>query len=438
MILWSEGSPRAEIGPERAGEGLRAALERLGPRKRVLIVPPDGTRAHSGAGPLTDAAWEYYGRAVADVLPALGTHAPMTGAEVAAMFGRVPAGLFRVHDWRGGVRPVGVVPGDLVHGLSEGRLRYDIPVEVDRLVADGGHDLILSVGQVVPHEVAGMSGHSKSIFIGAGGAAAIHRTHFLGAVFGMERIMGRAETPVRRVLRYAAEHFAAAWPIIHVLTVVGRAEDGRLVLRGLFVGDDEECFLRAAALSRETNVELLDEPLRKVVVFLDPAEYRTTWLGNKSIYRTRMVIADGGELIVLAPGVGRFGEDRGVDGVIRKYGYAGTARILSLMEEGPRAAAGDCAQDLRDSPGAAAHLIHGSTEGRFTVTYCPGRMTREEVEAAGYRFGDLAAMTARYDPAKLAAGLNVLADGEKVFFIPNPGLGLWAARERFGAAKERP
>ena len=429
MIFWSEGSPHAEIGPEQAREGLFAALERLGPRKRVLLVPPDGTRAQSGAGPLTEAAWEYYGRAVADVLPALGTHTPMTGAEIAAMFGRVPARLFRIHDWRGGVRELGAVPGEFVAETSGGRLGYDIPIEVDRLVADGGHDLILSIGQVVPHEVAGMAGHAKNIFVGTGGPGVINRTHFLGAVYGMERIMGRAETPVRAVLRYAAEELAAGLPIVYVLTVVGREEDGRLVMRGLFIGDDEECFRRAAALSVETNVELLDEPLGKVVVFLDPAEYRTTWLGDKSIYRTRMAVADGGELVVLAPGVERFGEDPGIDALIRKYGYAGTPRILELSER---------EADLRESLCAAAHLIHGSTEGRFTVTYCPGRMRREEVERAGYRFGDLAAMTARYDPAKLAAGPNVMPDGERIFFVPNPGLGLWAARERFGGAKERP
>jgi nickel-dependent lactate racemase len=429
MILWSEGSPHAAIGPERAREALFAALERLGPRKRVLVVPPDATRAHSEAGPLTAAAWEYYGRAVEAVLPALGTHAPMSDAEVAGMFGPVPRGLFRVHDWRRGVRTLGEVPAGFVAGISEGRVGYAIPVEVDELVAGGGHDLILSIGQVVPHEVAGMAGHAKNIFVGTGGPGVINRTHFLGAAYGMERIMGRAETPVRRVLGYAAEHFAKDLPIVYVLTVVGREEGGRLALRGLFIGDGEECFRRAAALAVEVNVELLDRPLGKAVVFLDPREYRTTWLGNKSIYRTRMALADGGELVVLAPGVERFGEDPEIDGLIRKYGYSGTPRLLELVER---------EADLRESLCAAAHLIHGSTEGRFTVTYCPGRMTREEIEGAGYRFGDLAAMAKRYNPEKLTPGFNRLPDGEAIFFIPNPALGLWAARDRFPRAKEKP
>lgn len=94
--------------------------------------------------------------------------------------------------------------------------------------------------------------------------------------------------------------------------------------RGVFIGDDEECFLKAAELSLEVNFELLDAPLDKVVVYLDPEEFKSTWLGNKSIYRTRMAIADDGELIVLAPGVARFGEDKRIDELIRKYGYRTT------------------------------------------------------------------------------------------------------------------
>jgi nickel-dependent lactate racemase len=323
MILWSEGSARASIGPERAREALFAALERLGPRKRVLIVPPDATLSHSQAGPLTEAAWEYYGKRVQSILPALGTHAPMAGDEIAGMFGRVPRGLFRVHDWRRGLRTIGEVPGAFVAAVSEGRVGYGIPVEVDERIAGGGHDLILSIGQVVPHEVAGMAGHAKNILVGAGGAGIINRTHFLGAACGMEQIMGRAETPVRRVLNHAVENFARHLPILYVLTVIGRNEGGELALGGLFIGDDGECFRRAAALALEVNVKLLDEPIRKAVVYLDPQMYKSTWLGNKSIYRTRMALSDGGELVVLAPGVGRFGEDREVDALIRKYGYSG-------------------------------------------------------------------------------------------------------------------
>jgi nickel-dependent lactate racemase len=427
MILFSEGSAQACISLEEAKAALFAALERLGRVKRVLAVPPDCTRVHSQAGPLTEAAWEYYRENLRDVLPATGTHSPMSNREIGAMFGSVPLGLFRIHDWRQGTRTLGEVPGEYVNEVSEGRVDCGIPIEVDRLIAEGGHDLVLSIGQVAPHEVVGMAGHFKNIFVGTGGAEAINRTHFLGAAYGMERIMGRADTPVRRVLRYGSDRFARHLPIIHALTVVGRDQNGQLALRGLFIGDDEDCFHRAAALALEVNVELLDEPLPKVVVYLDAGEFKSTWLGNKSIYRTRMVIADGGELIVLAPGVARFGEDPAIDALIRKYGYAGTPKILELAER---------EEDLRQNLSAAAHLIHGSSEGRFTVTYCPGRLTRPDVEGVDFRYGDLDEMTKRYDPRLLADGFNTMPDGERIFYISNPALGLWAHKGRFKQERE--
>jgi len=159
------------------------------------------------------------------------------------------------------------------------------------LLAHGGHDLILSIGQVVPHEVIGMANYNKNLFVGTGGTEGIHKSHFLGAVYGMEKLMGQADNPVRRLLNYASDHFIKHLPVVYVLTVIGRDGSGRLVMRGLFIGDDEEVFLKAAALSAKVNFDILDEPLRKVVVFLDPAEFKSTWLGNKSIYRTRMAIA---------------------------------------------------------------------------------------------------------------------------------------------------
>jgi nickel-dependent lactate racemase len=357
-----------------------------------------------------------------DVLPATGTHFEVSDDEKRRMFGRVPKELFRTHLWKENLETLGRVPADFIRTVSEGALSFDWPAQVDRLVAHGRHDLILSIGQVVPHEVVGMAGHMKNIFIGTGGAEAINKSHYLGAVYGMEKMMGRADTPVRAVLDHAAERFASHLPIVHVLTVIGRETDGRLALKGLFIGDDRETFTQAAALAREVNVQLLDQPLQRVVVSLDPGEYKSTWLGNKSIYRTRMAIEDGGELIVLAPGVRRFGEDPGIDALIRRYGYFTTPRILRLVEEN---------RDLQENLSVAAHLIHGSAEERFTITYCPSGLTREQVEKAGFRYGDLAAMTARYDPRVLRDGWNDLADGERIFFISNPATGLWASRARF-------
>jgi nickel-dependent lactate racemase len=422
MILFSHGSSTTEFSPGEVRDALFASFDRLGTRRRVLAVPPDFTRYHSQSGVLTEMAWEYYGNCLTDVLPAIGTHRPMSNEEISIMFGKMPRALFRVHDWRHGLATLGEVPSRFVKEVSDGRLDYSSPVQVDHLLAHGSHDLIISIGQIVPHEVIGMAGHNKNIFVGTGGAEGIDKTHFLGAVYGMERMMGRADTPVRKVLNYGSEHFAAHLPILYVLTVVGRNDQGKLVIRGLFIGDDAECFHQAAALSLSVNVQLLDEPISKAVVYLDPSEFKSTWLGNKSIYRTRLALAKDAELIILAPGLERFGEDDNIDRLIRKYGYPGTARVLELART---------QEDLRQSLGTAAHLIHGSAEGSFTVTYSPGHLSKQEIEGVNFRYGDLHTLMKRYSPEVLKDGMNTLPDGEQIFFISNPALGLWAYRERF-------
>jgi nickel-dependent lactate racemase len=422
MLLYDRGSPTDVLTERDVREAMTAVFAALGDRRRVLAIPPDHTRIHSQAGLLTRIAYEHYGDRLTDVLPALGTHSPMTPHQLREMFGDVPLDRFRVHDWRNDVVTVGEIPAEFVSAESEGKIRTPMKAQVNRLLVEGGHDLILSIGQVVPHEVIGMANHNKNIFVGTGGPDAINNTHYLGAVYGMERIMGRAQTPVRRVLNYASEHFARDLPIVYVLTVIGRDASGALVLRGLFIGDDDECFRRAAALSLQVNFEMLEAPLRKVVVHLDAAEYKSTWLGNKSIYRTRMAIADGGTLVVLAPGLREFGEDRQIDALIRKYGYVHTPAVLRAVAENA---------DLRENLSAAAHLIHGTSEGRFKIVYCPGHLTREEIEGVGYEYGDLDEMRARYNPDVLTDGVNRMPDGEEVYYISQPGLGLWAYRGRF-------
>jgi len=420
-LYFSAGSPVTEMSAGDLRTALFSALDAIGRRNRVLAVPPDFTRFHSQAGALTELAWQYYGDRLTDVLPALGTHKGMTDSEIATMYGKTPRSLFRVHDWRNDVVTLGEVPGSFLYEVSEGKVDYTWPAQVNKLLRDGGHDLILSIGQVVPHEVVGMANYNKNIFVGTGGSMGIHRSHFLGAVYGMERMMGRADTPVRRVLNYASDNFARSLPIVYVLTVVGKNTAGELVVRGLYIGDDEECFNLAAALSLQVNFQMLDREIKKAVVFLDPHEFRSTWLGNKSVYRTRMALADGAELIVLAPGVHEFGEDAAIDKLIRKYGYCGTPRTLQLVKE-------DAA--LAGNLSAAAHLIHGSSEGRFTIRYCPGHLTREEIEGVHFQYGDLAEYTAKYNPDVLKDGWNMV-DGEEIFYISNPGLGLWAYRGRF-------
>ena len=422
MIYFERGSPTDRLSDDDLRDGLNHALAQLGSRQRVLVIPPDFTRFHSQAGRLTRLAFDYFGPRLKAVLPALGTHTAMTPEQIAVMFAGVPPGLFQVHNWRTGVASVGEVPADFVRQVSEGAVDDPWPAQLAHLVWNGGHDLILSIGQVVPHEVIGMAGYNKNLFIGTGGPESINRSHFIGAAYGMERMMGRTDTPVRRILNFAGEHYTKHLPIVYVHTVVGRDSGGLLQVRGLFVGDDAEVFEQAAALSLQVNFEMVEQPLEKVVVYLDPSEFKSTWLGNKSIYRTRMAMADGGELVVLAPGLREFGEDAEIDRLIRKYGYRGTPATLAAVKANA---------ELQQNLGAAAHLIHGSSEGRFRITYCPGGLTRQEIESVNFGYADLKAMTGRYDPAKLKDGWNTLLDGERFFYISNPALGLWAHRGRF-------
>jgi nickel-dependent lactate racemase len=420
-LLFAAGSPTTELSLAEIKAGLFEALNKLGDRKRVLAVPPDFTRFHSQSGLLTELAWEFYGDKLVDVLPALGTHTPMPDNQIATMFGKTPRDLFRIHNWRDDIVTLGEIPSEFMQDVSEGKLDYTWPAQVNKLLRDGGHDLILSIGQVVPHEVVGMANGSKNIFIGTGGVMGIHRSHFLGAVYGMERMMGRANTPVRRVLDYASEHLGKLLPqIVYVQTVVNKNAKGELVMRGLYIGDGNEPFEKAAELSLKCNFLMMDREIRKAVVFLDPHEFHSTWLGNKSVYRTRMALADDAELIVIAPGVHEFGEDKKIDELIRKYGYCGTPATLQAVKDDP---------ELAGNLSAAAHLIHGSSEGRFTIRYCPGHLTREEIESVHFEYGDLAEYATKY-PETLKDGWNIV-DGEEIFYISNPGLGLWAYEGRF-------
>ena len=426
MIYYANGSSDHNLSRDDLKRGLYEAFNRLGERRKILAVPPDYTRLPSKAGDLTELSWAYYGDKLTDILPALGTHTPMTEAQISHMFGDTPKNLFRDHDWRNDVITLGEVPAAYVREVSEGKADFSWPVQVNRLLQEGGFDLILSIGQVVPHEVVGMANYNKNIFVGTGGTEGINKSHYIGAVYGMERMMGRADTPVRRVFNYATDHFAQHLPIVYVLTVVGVNNAGEQQTYGLFVGDDFEVFDLAAKLSLEVNFVMVEKPLKKVVVWLDPTEFKSTWLGNKSIYRTRMAIADEGELIVLAPALKEFGEDKAIDLLIRKYGYFGTPQTLKAVAEN---------SDLRDNLSAAAHLIHGSSEGRFSITYCPGKraenLTREEIESVGFQWGDIDAALQKYNPSHLKEGFNLLPDGEEIYYISSPALGLWAYRERF-------
>ncbi|NLK53883.1 MAG: DUF2088 domain-containing protein [Bacteroidales bacterium] len=421
MIYYQSGSENTVIGPNELEYGVYSALVKLGQKKKVLVLPPDFTRFHSRAGDITTLIYKYNRENLSDILPALGTHSPMTDAEIAEMFKGVPAELFRIHDWRNDVVTVGTVPGDFISEITEGKLSYSWPAQLNKLLVDGNHDLILSIGQVVPHEVVGMANYNKNLFVGTGGPEGINKSHFVGAVYGMERMMGKADTPVRKLLNYASDNFIKDLPVVYIQTVIGRDDKGELVIRGLYIGDDYEVFKLASDLSIKVNFIVLDKPIDKAVVYLDPSEFKSTWLGNKSIYRTRMAMADDGELVILAPGLREFGEDKEIDRLIRKYGYRGTPATLKALDENP---------ELMDNLSAAAHLIHGSSEGRFSITYCPGHLSKQEIESVNFKYAVLDEMLKKYDPAVLTEGVNRMPDGEEIYYISNPAVGLWASKDK--------
>lgn len=398
-----------------------AVAQYKGSGKRVLLIVPDYTRYHSNAGLIANTIYHTLTGCEVDLLQALGTHVPMTQWECADMYGDIPFEKFIPHDWRSDVVKLGQVPAAFVREVSEGLMDEAIDVEVNRRVVEGGYDLILSIGQVVPHEVVGMANHAKNIFVGVGGKKMIDACHILGAFYGMERMMGRDKTPVRRVFDYALENFLSGVNLHFMLTVC-TAPGGVIHTHGLFVDKERACFEKACELARKTNLILVDKPMDRVVVYLNPEEFKTTWLGNKSIYRTRMAIADGGELIVLAPGIERFGEDMGIDTIIRKYGYCGREKVIELCKT---------EEDLKANMGAAAHLIHGSSDGRFSITYCTQKVTKEEVEGVRFNWMPYAQMAEIYDPKALTDGWHTGADGKPFFYISNPALGLWADKSKF-------
>ncbi len=383
---------------------------------RILILPPDYTRMYSGAGRITAIVCRLLaGKCDIDVMPALGTHEPMTRSECEAFFeGEVPFEKLIVHNWREDVVKIGEVPAEYVSEVSEGLVNEKIDVEVNRRIVSGDYDLILSIGQVVPHEVVGMANYSKNIFVGCGGSNMINSSHMLGAFYGMERVMGKDFSPVRKVFDYAQDNFLKDIPIEYILTVTTNTGDVTNI-HGLFIGEGRRSFEQAVELSREINLTKVGKPFKKAVVYLDGREFKSTWLGNKAIYRTRMAMAQGGELIILAPAVARFGEDAENDRLIRKYGYIGRENILRLVEEN---------EDLKQNLSVAAHLIHGSSDGRFSITYCTEKLSEEEVRGAGFNYMPYADAAAKYNPAILKDG-PCTVDGEEIFYISNPALGLW-------------
>ena len=410
------------LSEEVIREAVLSSLERRRVR-RALILPPDFTRFHSNAGFITNIYYHALKErgAEVDILPALGTHEMVTQEQAEKMYGDIPYDVLIPHNWRTDVVKLGEVPGAFLEEITEGLWHDPVSVEINRLVMDERYDLIISPGQVVPHEVIGMSNHAKNLFVGVGGSDMINKSHMVGAVYGMERMMGKDHTPVRKIFDYGMEHFLKDRPILFALTVT-TAPGGNIRTHGLFIGEGRNCLTEAVRLAQEKNIDFVEHGIKKCVVYLDPDEFKSTWLGNKAVYRTRMAMADGGELIILAPGVAGFGEDRQVDRLIRKYGYRGRLHTLEAFNKEENA-------DLRENMGAAAHLIHGSSDGRFSITYSVKNISQEEIAGVGFIPASYDELVKKYDPAALQYGFNTV-DGAEIYYIPTPALGLWINRER--------
>jgi len=425
MPWFSETADRISI--EQLGRLMertaREARQRICPHpKHVLLLPPDITRAHSGAGRLTEMLYEQFkDEAEVHVIPTLGQHVPHTPHENRRMFGSIPEERIHAHDWRDGCIPVGEVPAEFVEQASAGAADWAIPVVLNRMLMEEPWDLVINVGHVVPHEVLGFANHNKNYFVGLGGKDAICAAHMAAACCGIENNLGTLTTPVRACFDKAEDEYLADLPDLYVQIVMARNQQDELVHTGLYVGDDLETYLEAARQSRSQNITVFDEPIRKIVCVMQEDEFVSTWVANKAVYRTRMALADEGELIIIAPGLKRFGEQPDVDQLIRKYGYVGTPKVMEQYRDNA---------DMQDLAHATAHLIHGSSEGRFSITYAPGQMSREEIEGVNFQYADLEETLAKYPPNRLKEGWNKLPDDQRIFFIPTPAAGLWATRQK--------
>lgn len=391
--------------------------------KKVLLLPPDITRAHSGSGWITEELYNIFeaGGAEVHLIPTLGQHVPHTPEQNEWMFGKVPEERIHAHDWRDGSRIIGEIGADFVKEVSEGKADWPIPVSLNTMLLDGGWDLIINVGHVVPHEVLGFANHNKNYFIGLGGKDMICASHMMAACCGIENNLGNLITPLRACFNKAEEEYLGDLPHCYLQVVMAYDDRQRLSHTGFFFGDDLDTYLEAAKLSREQNITIVDEPIKKVVAVMQGDEFFSTWVANKAVYRTRMAIADGGELLIIAPGLKRFGEQPEVDDLIRKFGYRGTPYTMEMWKEH---------EMLQDLTHGTAHLIHGSSEGRFTITYAPGHVSEKDMRSVNFNYADLDETLRRYPIDKLQNGWNKTDDGEEFFFINTPSAGLWSTREK--------
>jgi nickel-dependent lactate racemase len=411
------GSGLPAIGRAQAAALLREGTPAsLVEGRRVLVLTPDATRS-CPLPMLARAVHDAFGASAAalDFMVAVGTHTPLEEPEVLRLYGISPSerggfgrARFLSHRWDvpGTLERIGWLEEDLVAELSEGRLRERVPVDLNRAV--GEHDLVLILGPVFPHEVVGFSGGAKYLFPGVSGGELLHFFHWLGAVITCARIIGRKDTPVRRVIHAAMEKVAT--PIRCASLVV----DGEAALRGMFVGETAEAWSRAADLSARLHVRELPRPFH-TVLGQAAARYDELWTAGKVVYKLEQVVADGGELVVHAPHVRELSRTWGAE--IERIGYHVRDHFLAQPER------------FADVPrGVLAHSTHvrgtGTFEGgverpRIEVTLATG-IPADVCARVGLGYRDPASIDVARYRGREAEGILVVPDAGEVLYRLQP------------------
>jgi nickel-dependent lactate racemase len=350
-----EGSSEGELDPAILSKIIEEALDVVAPEERVLAIIPDKTRDDNTDLLFPVATHVLNKRKVKsfDVLVAQGTHPPMSHEQKLSKLGlREFSGSLFDHRWDipDELITLGELSGDQVAELTGGLISEPVSVSLNKLLAPGDYDRVLIFGATVPHEVAGFAGGAKYFFPGVAGPELTHTTHWLGALAGIENIIGEVETPTRHMIEAAADFVPAK--IISLNTVVSRNEESRLITYGLFAGDVRETFRRAAEISRLVHIRYTGRKYQRVIALLD-SHYDEMWVGGKASYKLGAVIEDGGELIIYAPQLTKLSETHGA--LIEKYGYAPLESVRDML---------GVSQELRENLCIAAHLAHVSYAGR--------------------------------------------------------------------------
>jgi len=351
-----KGSAELELAETELSEIVEQALDAIGPGERVLAIIPDKTRDDNTDVLFPFAAQTLAGRGVSqfDALVAQGTHPPMTQEQKLSKIGdsSFPGRLFD-HRWD---QPDELVTlGELTTGqvkrITGGLVADAVPVRLNKLLAPGVYDTVLVFGATVPHEVAGFAGGAKYFFPGVAGPELTHTTHWLGALAGIENVIGNVETPTRHLIEAAADLIPAQ--IISLNTVLTRTDDGRLVTHALFAGEIREAFRRAAEVSSKVHIRYTNRKYKRVIALLDE-HYDELWVGGKASYKLGGIIEDGGELIIFAPHMRALSQTHGA--LIEKYGYAPLESVRDML---------GVSQELRENLCIAAHLAHVAYAGRI-------------------------------------------------------------------------